>query len=403
MKEAVIRKCIFIGAFLLIVLIGLIPSLIAIMDHFDFRNDEKNADHMTEIIVQNEHLLYDDFDAYDLIGLLKMYGISTEDYATRSKNSGFFYDKAQQRVVVLKYEDLEVDPDQLLLREGNHVLIRSSGIEYLFGADLILLTYQGSVVTEVIDFINGMARQGKAIRSAHEEQMDRLSRYPTHFISRTYGQGLDQTLIEQLKAVLEFYAPNRTLFVNDEQWATSTSRAEDVHTVVVDRGIGRLPAFELDIEGSISIDSFRIPKNLDTFKEGALPEHVFDIEVIVLKLDGSVLVEPGSMPSDVLVIDEVTYKHKGVANYSDYVKIDYREEQARYDFSRLPIQNEITSYMVEQTSGYTTILLFTDNDLVGFASNVHVMSYYISSKHDLPSILYHCTKTYDLDIDIGDY
>lgn len=361
------------------------------MDTRDLKYDQDTVESMNDILKINLHLLPETPIRADIVDLLERYDIHEDEFIPRSLNRGFFYDIFEQRIILLDYETLIADTSFISKDDSRNVVLFESGLDRPFGEHLVLLSQDGSCVTEIVSFINQMASYSDLIMDAYQDRLDGLTDVKSNVMTRIYGRCSNQTVVNEMIKLLEVFSPEHTLFVDDNTWATATSHADDISLMVMMPGMETIPSFELTLEGNLLIGYLNLPKSIDTIKSGSLSSPVFIIDSLFLGYDDRVTIEPEGIGNHVSVTDIVSQENQGLLNYSSRVAITIIDGERHYDFSRVIGMNGIISYAVSEKLGYFVVKFFSSAEVIAYATNLNVIAYYVSIDHQMPGMLYHCT------------
>jgi prepilin-type N-terminal cleavage/methylation domain-containing protein len=360
----------------------IIPSFNRFIDQSRFSNDIQSAQGMSNIL-QN-HMTsepYTDLDAQDVRNIIDLYHGEPYNYTPQAKDTGFFYVSGINRIIAAKFDEADETIEALSLLNGA-MLLNDPGDdennlpEQLFHQNSHLLSFRGSAVAEVVHFVSTMANQGSAIDYAYGDVLAAVNSLGTNPIVRLFGFGLNQNIKDDVLTMLEKFAPDKTLFVNNVSWVTTAGDDDSIDRIVFSPGISNIPEFTLSLPTKITLTNLVIPRTVNTIQTNAFPKDMFDISTATLKQGVTVSLDQQAFPEDTDI------EQRQVLDLSEETLIDYsyyvRKTANGYDLSALRdyITEEITGYNVFTNGQYYEVLIYTSRGLIGFARNIYTINYY---------------------------
>jgi prepilin-type N-terminal cleavage/methylation domain-containing protein len=375
----------------------LIPSLSRFIDKGRYSNDVQAAKSMTSIldgysISHPEESL----DAHDVRSIINEYHGDAFNYTPESANTGFFYVESTNEIRALRYNEAEFIIEELVELQhfngpqllSSHRLNSSSygnSPEELFGKGGHLLTTNGSAIAMAVGFVRNMAKSQSSI-SNYDQVVAALDNFESNPFIRFFLGNIDDEVLDRVKDMIAYYNPNDTLFVNNSSWATGQGNDES-SKILFASDISNIPKF--NISGvQFTGDEVVLPKSIRTIAAGAFSNSVFNEDSISFQITGSaeILAAPNAFSSELinkvnfnLVIGEI-----GLTDYSDYITIDFDGVDYKYSFQNLPIRDQVTGYAIEVSGSVVTVKIYTPNGLVGYATNLKVVNYYLDSSDLYP-------------------
>jgi prepilin-type N-terminal cleavage/methylation domain-containing protein len=364
-----------------------IPSFSRLIDRGRFSNDTQVAASMTSIL--KAHLasgVDDELDAFDVIDIIEENNGGTFDFTPLSVNTGYFYLENSQRIVALKYEDAsEFDDGEALghpFEQTNLLSDQDIDIEpdfyspaELFGKGKHLMTRDGSPIAQAVDLIYQLANSGSIVDRLYEYGYDTFEDYSDGLIARIIGIGISQTLKDSVAAMLTYYDPATTLYVNEVAWETGATVNGTITKIVMAPGISNIPANNID---SALIDhtfftSLQLPRTVRTIEKDAFT--VFSgLENITLKGSSVVAIEEGATEGI-----NVTFQTKDLSEvdlgvlYPGLSSITYDQtldiQMGDFQDDMVDLGNEITGFRIEiylQDQESSRIYVYTPDGLIGY-------------------------------------
>lgn len=263
-------------ALLAFVVFALVPLLTQTVDAYQFNRDASRAEAMTRLIETHQPNGFEKpLDPYEIRTFIQRHDAALS-FTPQSSKSGFFYLYEENRIVILKYEDA-------VCEETLTIDTRATPAE-LFQEGLVLLTYEGSFVTEAVAYIyhRTFRRQPLPDNFPFNQATTQAS-----FISNLKAHVLDEDLNQVKEAVnqmLKYYDAENTLFVSNYVWHTQAKEGQDIKRIVFHPGIINIPIFvEYPFEhGSIVLDEVILPATVRTIESQAFSNQ-FSIGYLGLK------------------------------------------------------------------------------------------------------------------------
>jgi len=364
----------------------LIPSFVRFIDRSKFSNDTQVAGSMTSILTSHLATNPDQpLDSYDVRTIINEYHGSNFDFTPSANNTGYFYLENSNRIIAAKYDDIEsiIDGEELKL---DTVLLSNMDLDFddivlpeqLFGATKHLLTTDGSPVAQTVHFISSMANQGTSIQTAYDTVHDGITNRQDNAFVRFLGLGLDDDIKNKLLDLLDTFNPASTVFVNNIDWVTTASDGSDINRIVFTPGISNIPTCDLELTDEISDLNVELPATVRTIMSHAFKQDIFTSLDVSIRQGIPVQVHNDAFDDSINVdLGNAVYGNIDLIDYSDEVSFDVAGGQFNYDFSNLSIKAMVTGYQFEYENDILTVIIYTLDGIVGYASNAYTIYYYL--------------------------
>jgi prepilin-type N-terminal cleavage/methylation domain-containing protein len=384
-KGFTLVELIVVIAILAILISVAVPAFTRFIDQGRFSDDTQRAASMTSII--QAHAVTNDIDdAEDVRNIIDMYNGSPFDYETKSSNCGFFYLENRQVVIATKFDDVSdiEDGDGLFIKTrllSDTKLDQSIGSpEELFGSGKHLISKSGSPIADLVRFVRNMADSGDRIQEDYDLVKASFESFQNNAFIRFFTQGPSDETVDTVEAMLEAFNPTKTLFVNNVNWATAQSDGNQIERIVFKAGISNVPTFDVDLEENIvALDHVHLPNTIRTIQARAFPSDSLSIDSLNFR-DGSIIKAEADAFTGVthVVSDTIETGEIDLIDYSSNITITLNQDGSfEYDFSGLPIRNDVTGYVFDVENGIVNVKIMTKDGMVGFATNAYTVKYYL--------------------------
>ena len=363
----------------------IIPTVGGFIDRARLSNDRQNAARMTQVIqiydIENDGPVA--FDAPDVRTVLEQFSDEPFNLTPQAANAGFFFIESTRTVIVRKYNDalngivLDATPHRgLLLERTMRVSANSIDLsatqhpEELFGQGRHLLTTEGSLVAAAVQVIRSYADIPLSWDTLKEQ---------------TWGSStvalflLGSTLESHLDALMAEYHPSQTLYVNNAIWRT-TAQGGTIERIVFSPTTSHVPTFDASAL-ELSHPVITLPRRVRSIGSQAFSglTHTSGSMSIILPQNVTVTVHPNALTSTQSIAAgarTTLFDESRLIDYSAYVNVSVDNGLLTYDLAALPIRDQVVGYDVLTRGNVFQINIYTKEGLVGFATNLKVITYY---------------------------
>lgn len=252
----------------------IIPTTAGFIDRARLSNDQQTAAQMnralTALVIEDDQALEDVCAAY-IRDTLDAFGDTPFDWTPKSRNRGYFYLEASEKIIVVSYnqagEGIELFSQSTLNQVFNvHPVKANQGLgetpEELFGAGIYLLTMDGSIVAQTVYGLR-MLPYAKDLKGTYDALVAEVSSLD--------GLFKDTTHKERLEVMLTSYDPKTTLFVTDITWRFQEQTSEHIgwsaNRVLMAPGIANIPTYHGPRTTVLS--TIVVPRTVRTIESGA--------------------------------------------------------------------------------------------------------------------------------------
>ena len=402
-------------ALLAVLITVIVPTLITFVERERFKNDQRTAAEMTTafqaLATSIDPLDLDGFTAYDVIEALTNTGdYSEDDFIAEAQDTGFFY-IAEGRLIVAnrfsKMASIVLRGRPLAHDSSSAIPIHFESPEELFGRGIHLMSLEGSIVAELVKSLYDLAESGSQLRQDYDRIQNRLtSQHPDKTINQIRGrfiETLDADVHRIVSYLVDYYHPDKTLFVNELNWRHGPNVQLPIETILFTRGLTSIPSFldgsAVTVSGTISL-----PRTVRTIEDKAFPNSVFAGVTITSRSNRQISVAPDAFyvdaPERDLVINAIrtqgSFDLEDLVDYSHLVSLSFAipdelkdligegpiSNFVRVDLSQLTPIVEVKSYNVvireeilppehalSESHGLLVVMvyIYTPEGLTGFA------------------------------------
>ncbi len=382
-------------AILAILISVFIPSFSRYIDNSRFSNDIVSARSMTTIL--ENHIISEgitELDAFDVRTIIDEYNGGAYDYTPEARNTGFFYIEEINEIRAIRYDESESiiqaltelnddGPNRLMSDQTLNEGFESSP-EEVFGANSHLITTEGSAVAMAVDFVRNMAVHGSAIKATYQSVMEGLSQLSDNAFIRFFSSSVSTEVIDLIETMLTHYHPDTTLYVSDIGWTTGLANAGtelnpiSISKIVFTAGLTNVPSFTLE-HVQFTGQSMTLPKTVKTISSGALTDQGFpSLTTLYVNNPSGIRAEEGALKSGLIQEELIIINQTDLVDYSVYVTITKVGEEITYDLGNLPIREQVTGYAIDVNGSVITMKIYTNQGLVGYATNLVTVNYYLN-------------------------
>ena len=269
-----------------------LPTFAGFIDRSRFSTDVQKAASFTRIM--EAHVIESDesLDAIRVREVIEDFIGEPIDFTPSASNTGFFYLEETNRVVAAKYDqalnfEVELKHDRFDWLYRHDVSANASSFHSpseIFGQGNHLLTTEGSPVALAVRFIYDLADAGGRLDADYQLGVQSIEDYNSNAILNTvlnlFNMGISAGVQSRVEAMIEYYDPATTLYVNNVTWATRATEGASITKVVFAPGLINLPAFNLSHE-ALPLTSLTLPNSIRSIETGALPNAAFpDLETL---------------------------------------------------------------------------------------------------------------------------
>lgn len=374
----------------------IIPTVGGFIDRARLSNDRQNAARMTQVIqvydIENDGAVA--LDAPDVRTLLDTFSDEPFNFTPQAANAGFFFIESTRTVVVRKYNDalngivLDTTPHRGLLLErtmrvsaNNIDLSATNHPEELFGQGSHLLTTEGSLVAAAVQVIRNYA-DIPLNWSTLKEQTWGSSNVALFLLGNALESHLDALMVE--------YHPNQTLYVNNSIWRTKADGTRTIERIVFSPTTSHVPTFDASaLELSHAV--ITLPRRVRSIGAQAFSglTHISGSMSIVLPQNLTVTVHPNALISSQNIAagaKTTLFDESRLIDYSAYVNVSIDNGLLTYNLEALPIRDQVIGYDVLTRGNVFQINIYTKEGLVGFATNLKVITYYYNFPGEMGSL-----------------
>ena len=327
-----------------------------------FEEDLEKAAELSLILEENPMMITVHHSAHDIRQHIRNAGGQAYDFDARTPNAGLFYISTQNKVVVSTFEEIG---DFIPVADDDDESIYFHSPEELFGEGVILLSTGGSVVSETVHAIRGLA-ESPFVDKAYTAQYRKLNRPLKHLFEGSHR------MIGLLKTLMVYYSPDVTLFANNTYWLTAATEGSAITNILFADGISNIPAYDLGLVTSIT--EVTLPVTVRTIERDAFMASFSPVlESIAVTSSSTVRIFEGAVADGVDILlgdfEEVTLDE--LTDYSGQVDFSVDAYGTfKVDFSRLEIRSMVTEYRVVRIGARYFLYIFSDEGLIGYAEGI---------------------------------
>ena len=373
-------------AILAILISVFIPSFSRYIDNSRYSNDVVSARSMTTIL--ENHLITEGgsvLDAHDIRTIIDGYNGGPYEYTPEARNTGFFYIEDTNEIRAIRYDEAETVIAAITGLKGNATVTLSSEVlsngyesspEEVFGTGSHLITTEGSSVAMAVDFVRNMARHGSAIGATYDAVIGGLGTLESNAFIRFFSSEVSEDVIGLITDMMTHYDPDTTLFVSNTGWSTGRpNEAVDITKVVFTAGLTNIPTFPYAQVRYTGTD-LTLPDTVRTISSGALSGDAFpNLTTVYVESGVEIRAEEGALKENITLEDVVIISASDLIDYSAYVVISSALGTVTYDLGQLPIRESVTGYTIDVNGSVITMKIYTDQGLVGYATNLVTVNY----------------------------
>jgi hypothetical protein len=211
------------------------------------------------------------------------------------------------------------------------------------------------------------------------------------FFHRLYGIGLADEEYQAIMNLLDAFNPQTVLWVRDEGWSTAASSRNDIKRIVFSEGIINIPGFPLSLfdydQGLIELETVHLPKTVRNIETQAFTHQQFSISKLIIQSVDGLYTQKNGLSGVEEVIRALPLFRDDLLNLTPYLDWNYTNQGMEFNFVDNPeivMDNMITSYKPLIIEDFLYIQFFSNDSLVGYATNAHVTDYFLNKSDSHP-------------------